>query len=119
MSLMSLETEHRIELLEAELDKLVEVAVGEFDAELVILFGSLAGSRAFVHEWTDLDLVVVAETELPFHRRAGEILNKTRPEVGVDVFVYTPPEWERMKAESPFIKEDVLEKDRVVYERAG
>ncbi len=116
---MSLETERRIELLEAELDKLVEFAAGEFRAELVILFGSMAGARSGVGEWTDLDLAAAAETELPFHRRVGEILRSACPEVGVDIFVYTPSEWKRMKAESPFIREDVLEKGRVVYERAG
>lgn len=116
---MSVEIDNRLELLESELDRLIKVVAGEFGAERIILFGSMAGTRHRVNEWTDLDLIVVAETELPFHRRAGEILKSARPEVGVDVFVYTPLEWERMKAESPFIREDVLEKGRVVYERDG
>ncbi len=57
---MSLEIEHRVELLEAELERLVEFAAGEFAAERIILFGSMAGPRSAVGEWTDLDLVVVA-----------------------------------------------------------
>lgn len=114
---MNTRAKSRLLLLEAELERLVEFAVGEFAAERVILFGSMAGPRSEVGEWTDLDLVIVAETNLPFHRRAGEILRKARPEVGADIFVYTPPEWGRMKSESPFIKEDVLGKGKVVYER--
>lgn len=116
---MGAETENRLEFLEAELARLVEFAVGEFAAEKIILFGSMAGARSRVGEWSDLDLVVVAETELPFHRRAGEILRRARPKAGADILVYTPSEWELMKAGSPFIREDVLEKGRVVYERDG
>lgn len=116
---MSVKTDSRLALLEAELDRLIKFAAGELEAEQVILFGSMVGGRATIHEWTDLDLVIVAETGLPFYRRAGEFLRSTRPRVGADVFIYTPLEWERMKIESPFIKEDVLEKGRTVYERAG
>lgn len=116
---MSVEIQNRLKLLESELDRLVKIAAGKYDAELVILFGSMADIRSGVNEWTDLDLVVVVETDLPFQRRAGEILKRARPEVGADIFVYTPSEWKRMKSESPFIKEDVLKKGRVVYERAG
>lgn len=116
---MSARTESRMRSLEAELERVIEFAAGEFAAERVILFGSMAGARRQVDEWTDLDLVIVAETELLFHRRAGEILKKARPEVGADIFVYTPPEWERMKAGSPFIKNNVLEKGRIIYGRDG
>lgn len=116
---MSVEIENRLELLESELDRLVEVAVGEFGAVRIILFGSMAGNRSAVSEWTDLDLVIVAETELPFHRRSVEMLKAARPKVGADVFVYTPEEWEAMKTKSPFIREDVLKKGEVVFERDG
>lgn len=116
---MSVRAENRERLLEAELGRLVEFIAGEFAAERIILFGSMGFDHRRVGEWSDLDLAVVAETKLPFHRRAGEIFRRARPEVGVDIFVYTPPEWERMKAGSSFIKEDVLGKGRVVYERSG
>lgn len=116
---MGAETESRVRLLEAELARLVEFAVGELGAERIILFGSMAGAPSKVGRWSDIDLVVVAETELPFHRRTGEISRRARPEVGADILVYTPSEWEIVKAGSPFIKEDVVEKGRVVYERDG
>lgn len=114
---MSVGIKNRLKLLESELDRLVKVVAEEFAAERVILFGSMSGPRSAMGEWADLDLVIVAETNLPFHRRAGEILRRVRPKVGADVFVYTPSEWRRMKAESAFIKEDVLGKGEVIYER--
>jgi predicted nucleotidyltransferase len=114
--------EGRRNLLQDELERFVEVASEEFGAEKVILFGSLA--RALedgeaVGEWSDLDLVVVAETERPFYERIKDLLDRVRPRVGVDVFVYTPTEWEHMRSERFFIKKEVLGKGRIVYERAG
>ena len=119
-NVMARKTESRSKLLDAELKKFIEVASEELDAELVILFGSFARGRAEgIHEWTDLDLIVVAESKLPFHQRIKQLLERVRPKVGADVFVYTPAEWERMKSERPFINEEVLGKGRVVYERVG
>lgn len=63
----------RLELLEAELWRFVEVASEEFGAERIIVFGSLARAMEegaeTLGEWSDLDLVVVAETNRPFHGR--------------------------------------------------
>ena len=117
---MAKKTESRSKLLDAELKRFIEVASQDFDAERIIVFGSFAGGLPEgIHEWTDLDLVVVAETRLPFHQRIQRLLERVRPKVGADVFVYTPAEWEHMKSQCPFIKEEVLKKGRVVYERGG
>ena len=117
---MTRKTESRSKLLDTELKRFIEVASREFDAEKIIIFGSFARERAEgMHEWTDLDLIIVAETKLPFHQRIKQLLERVRPKVGADVFVYTPAEWQRMKSERPFIKEEVLKKGRVVYERVG
>ena len=119
-SVMARKAESRSKLLDVELKRFVEVASQELDAEKIIVFGSFARGRAEgIHEWTDLDLVVVAETSLPFHQRIKRLLERVRPKVGVDVLVYTPAEWEYMKSQRPFIKEEVLKKGRVVYERGG
>lgn len=110
-------------MLEAELERFVEVASGEFGAERVILFGSLAraleGNEKALGDWSDLDLVIVAETGEPFYERIKRLLRRVRPRVGADVLVYTPAEWERMSSERPFVKKEMVEKGKVVYERAG
>jgi predicted nucleotidyltransferase len=118
--IMTRKTESWSKLLDAELKRFIEVASEELDAEKVIIFGSFARGRAEgIHEWTDLDLVVATETSLPFPQRIKRLLEVVRPKVGADVFVYTPDEWEFMKSQRPFIKEEVLKKGRVVYERGG
>jgi len=119
-NVMARKTEDRSKLLDAELKRFIEVASQELDAEEIIIFGSFARGRAGeIHEWTDLDLVVVAETTSPFHQRIQRLFERVRPKVGADVLVYTPAEWEYTKSQCPFIKEEVLKKGRVVYERDG
>lgn len=113
----------RLELLQSELRRFVEVASGEFGAERVIVFGSVArameeGAEA-VGEWSDLDLVVVAETEKPFYERIKHLRKLVRPEVGADVLVYTPSEWEQMKSKRSFVKNEMLKKGKVVFKDAG
>lgn len=111
----------RMGLLETELDRLVKTALEELDAERVIVFGSLARAMTVedeeLGEWSDLDVVIIAETGLPFHERARRLLRRLRPRSGMDLFVYTPGEWEQMKAERAFARQEMLEKGRVVYER--
>lgn len=72
-------------MLEAELERFVEVASGEFGAERVILFGSLAraleGNEKALGDWSDLDLVIVAETGEPFYERIKRLLRRVRPRV--------------------------------------
>lgn len=113
----------RLELLQSELRRFVEVASGEFGAERVIVFGSVArameeGAEA-VGEWSDLDLVVVAETEKPFQERIRNLLLCVRPRVSVDVFVYTSSEWEELKAGRLFVQSEMMGKGKVVYEKSG
>ena len=111
--------QERLDLLGLELQRMVEVIVEDLDPELIILFGSLAQDPPErVNEWTDLDLVIVADTDLPFYRRISRLLERARPGVGADLFVYTPREWNKIREERPFLKREVLEKGRVIYERS-
>ena len=102
--------------LSSELDRFVEVVVPVLQPERIIVFGSYANGQ--VHEWSDLDLVVVAETELPFFERLKQVILLTRSNVGMDVLVYTPSEWEHLRDERLFIREEITKKGRVVYERS-
>lgn len=117
-------TGRRFDLLKSELARFVEVASTEFGANRVIVFGSPAralggeGERV-LSDLSDLDLVIVAETDRPFYERVKQLTRRVRPRVGADVLVYTPSEWERMSSERPFVREEVLDGGRVAYERTG
>ena len=82
----------------------------------VMLFGSAA--RGDADAFSDLDFVVIKQTEQPFLDRLKEAALLVHVPGPIDLFVYTPEEWQRMQAvESPFA-ERVLAEGRVVYEAA-
>lgn len=108
-------TEQRARQLAMELDRFVQIVVAEMSPERIIAFGSFASGE--IGEWSDLDLVIVTETDLPFFERLKQVLLLVRSDIGLDVLVYTPDEWEHMKSERRFIREEIAEKGKVVYER--
>ena len=107
----------RATLLRQELARFIEIVTQQMQPERIILFGSCATGQ--IGEWSDLDLVVIAPTDLPFYERIKHILCSVRPQVGMDVLVYTPAEWAEMLSQRSFIQEEILNKGQVVYARAG
>ena len=102
--------------LQAELERYLRLLLEHVAPEKVFLFGSLA--RDEVRAWSDIDLVIVAETEARFLDRSKEMLKLLQPRVGLDVLVYTPDEFERLCHERPFFQEEILKKGKVLYERS-
>jgi len=98
-------------LLAGELDRLT-ARLRELGAEKIILFGSYAKGRADL--LTDLDLIVVMASDLPFIERTGRLYQDLSPRVSADILVYTPAEWELMR-ERPFIQ-NALGEGRVLHE---
>lgn len=109
--------EQRARLLRTELDRFIRLVADDMRPQRIILFGSLA--RGDVHEWSDLDLAVIMETDLPYFDRLKVIVQRVRPTVTTDLFVYTPGEWERMKTTSLFVRDEIVAKGKVVYEQAA
>src|SRR3989442_15565993 len=83
--------------LEQELHRMIEILTREYKPEKLILFGSAAQGE--IHEWSDLDLVVVKRTDKPLLERIEEVLRLVRPKVGLDVLVYTRSEERRVGKE--------------------
>src|SRR3989449_8922340 len=94
---MTLVVEQRGLRLEQELHRIMEILIREHEPEKLILFGSAAQGE--IHEWRDLDLVVIKRTDKPLLERIEEGLRLVRPKVGLDVLVYTPEEMEDLIAE--------------------
>ena len=71
-------------------------------AERALVFGSTARGEA--DEWSDLDIVVVAETERTFFERFRDFAGLYEVWPRLDLLVYTPAEFERMvEEENPFL----------------
>ena len=102
--------------LEQELHRIMEILIREHEPEKLILFGSAAQGE--IHEWSDLDLVVIKRTDKPLLERIEEVLRLVRPKVGLDVLVYTPEEMEDLIAERRgFVLDEIIYKGAVAYER--
>jgi predicted nucleotidyltransferase len=107
-------TERQAKLSEA-LEQILRTVTTQYQARKVILFGSLA--QGTVGEWSDLDLVIIKDTTLPFLERLKEVAVLCRATVGVDFLVYTPNEFAQMvAANNPFIVQEVIHKGKVLYE---
>lgn len=79
----------------------------------VILFGSYAQGRCDL--FTDLDVLVVMDSPLDFISRTVALAQKIHVGVALDLLVYTPAEFERIK-DRPFFKH-ILNTGKVVYEK--
>ncbi|PKB72802.1 MAG: hypothetical protein BZY75_05230 [SAR202 cluster bacterium Io17-Chloro-G7] len=94
----------------------VVVSLMAYEPEKIILFGSVA--RGDDDEYSDVDLIIVKETETRFIQRQVDATNLVPRDISVDIFVYTPKEFQKMiEDNSPFI-ERVLADGIILYENA-
>lgn len=86
------------------------------DAERVILFGSYARGEAT--EQSDVDLMIIAKSDLPRFKRSRELYKLLRPHpFAMDIVVYTPQEIERGKKTKVSFVSTVLKEGETLYVR--
>ncbi len=112
---MDLETWHS--RLESELTRFVEYIVDNCSPQKIILFGSFAEGTSRL--WSDIDLVVIRETDERFLDRSKELLSSLMPKVGLDILVYTPAEFEQLCQERKFFREIIVGQGKVLYEQSN
>jgi HEPN domain-containing protein/predicted nucleotidyltransferase len=103
--------EARRKRLQAELERLRALLAADPRVRRLVVFGSFAMGET--HEWSDLDVAVVMDTDARFSERALEIRRRLRPTVGMDILVYTPAELRRVQ-QRPFVRLELLGKGKVV-----
>lgn len=98
--------------LAEELNRLIPL-FKTIGVQKVILFGShvLGTERSS----SDLDLLIVMETNLKFLDRIDYCLQILNPRIAVDLLVYTPSELQELEHTRPFIRQ-ILQSGRVIYE---
>ena len=121
MSSMALAEDIRVqerrEMLEGELNRWLPLLIAHEQPDKIILFGSFCAGE--IGEWSDLDMVIVKETDVPFLDRTRQVLALLRPRVGLDVLVYTPEEFEQLSCERAFLRDEIIAKGQVIYERSN
>ena len=103
--------------LERYLATVTRALVASFAPGRVLLFGSFA--RADQNRASDLDLVVIADTGLPFCDRIGQALSAcyaASTRLAVEALVYTPEEWRRMLESGSSFAQLVEREGRVLYD---
>lgn len=101
-----LRLEHALERILAALRSMQAV-------ERVILIGSYAQGRRDL--LTDLDLVVVMQSDQDFVTRTAKLYSEIQSDVDLDLLAYTPREFAVM-AQQGFLRH-ALEKGRVLYQK--
>jgi predicted nucleotidyltransferase len=99
-------------LLEAQLSE-IRRRLAEMGVQKAILFGSLA--RDEVTPFSDLDLIIVQETDARFLDRLEPFYAGLDLRVDADILVYTPEELAELQTWNPFIQQAMRE-GRVIYE---
>lgn len=92
--------------------------VERFDPECIILFGSYAYGTPTAY--SDLDLFVIMESDEPLFPRIGRVAAAAKiPFLPMDVIVRTPAEVEQRLQMGDSFTAEILNRGRVLYERAG
>lgn len=98
---------------EAELGHIVQ-GLRRYAPEKAILFGSFA--RGDHHAGSDVDLLIVKDTDRPFDERGAEVLRACPSSLPLEPLVYTPAELEQMiQQNNPFIHQALAE-GIIIYE---
>jgi len=97
-----------------QLKKQIVTTFKPFDPEKIILFGSVA--RGNWDEESDVDVIVVYNTEKSFLNRLKELYQSWNIPKAVDILAYTPAEFTEMLSSNFFIQ-DAVKKGELIYER--
>ena len=87
--------------------------LAKMGVQRAILFGSLA--RGDVTPFSDLDLIIVQDTDARFLDRLEPFYRELDLRVDADILVYTPQELAELQTWNPFIKR-ALSEGEVIYE---
>ena len=96
--------------------RIVEAIVKELNPQKIVLFGSFAYGDP--DKGSDIDLLIVMETNEPFHKRWAKVCRLVREQrkgIPFSPFVFTPQELEeRLRIGDPFFHE-IERKGEVLY----
>ena len=99
--------------MDSRVDRIRDALVA-YEPKCIYLFGSWARKEA--DELSDVDVVVIKETDVPFFDRLLEASRLLPLEVGaVDLLVYTPEEFRAMRRDGNAFAEMIAEEAILIY----
>ena len=84
-----------------------------FDLKGVILFGSRACGTA--HKYSDYDILIVADFQKSFRKRREQLLDYT-PEISIDLFCFTPSEFNNLFSDYNITIMDAIAEGIILWE---
>jgi hypothetical protein len=94
-------SQQRRRMLDAEAERLTN-ELPPLGVLRMYLIGDFGAGR--VEPDTELELLIVQETDEPFQRRPDFFVSHVRPRIGTRFIVYTPGEFEELEADDPVIR---------------
>lgn len=100
----------------SKIHDIVNRIAARFNPDKIILFGSYATGTP-TNE-SDLDLLIVQDTDLPRHRRSFDIQKfLVGSMIPMDILVYTNEEYEKEKNEKFSFLNSAIKTSKILYER--
>lgn len=101
-----------------KINDIVNRIASGFNPDKIILFGSYAAGNPDTE--SDLDLLIVKDTNEPSHRRGFEIRKALIGSmIPIDIIVYTNEEFGQEKDEKNSFLNSAIKSAKVLYERAN
>ena len=107
---------YEVEVDERTLTDIVQRLVKAFEPDKIILFGSRA--RGDFHGQSDVDLLIIKDSQEPKHRRAGRAyIALSGIDAPKDILWFTPEEVEEWSEVKYHIATRATREGRVLYEK--
>ena len=99
-----------------KINEVVSKIATRFNPDKIILFGSYANGTP--DDNSDLDLLIVQDTELPMQKRGLDIrLSLIGTMIPIDILIYTNAEFDKEKSISFSFINSVIKNSKLLYER--
>lgn len=99
-----------------EIERISRHIIREYKPEKILLYGSCAAGDPA--ENSDIDMLIIKQTNLPHHERARQIyrlLREIKYKVPFEALVYTPEEIKTRMKMGDFFIVDIMKKGRRIY----
>ena len=83
------------------------------EVDRIILFGSYATGRSDL--FSDIDIAVIMNSDKTFIERTGMLRKHLKATIDLDLFVYTPDEWQKNRHRAFF--QNILKTGKILYEK--
>jgi predicted nucleotidyltransferase len=98
------------------IDSIVKVITDNYDTEKILLFGGFARGE-FDEEYSEMDILIVANTEQRFLERIRNVREICTGYPHVDPIMYTPGEYRALLKEGEGFLEEATEEGIVIYQK--